>query len=329
MKAYIYKLGFLGPTHFGDTGIDLENVSEWVNSDTLFSALVNVLSSVEESDAVTRFINTFLEKPPFLLSSLFLYFKNQCFLPKPLYDDHIDSAMKKELGKDLKKLKWLDVQGFKKWMVNSGITEDDIEKMKEAQEEYRKSFFIEIRPRVTLDRTTQNSSIYHAGYVHFRKDAGLYGFIAFNDESKINQFKMLLNILGKIGLGGEKTYGCGMFNVIEFQEASDLLKELFEKGNIGYTLLSLYHPSQSEITEIGQDLLAYDVIRKKGWVSSGRYALPLKRKSVGFITEGSVFKRKHQGSLVDVTPDDTPTGALSHGVYRYGYAFTVPLGRIQ
>ncbi|MGB9716727.1 MAG: type III-A CRISPR-associated RAMP protein Csm4, partial [Thermodesulfovibrionales bacterium] len=163
MKVYIYKLKFNGPTHFGDTGIDLEYVSEWVNSDTLFSALANALSSIEGSKAVKEFINSFHENPPFLISSLFLYSKDNCFLPKPLYDDHIDLALKKDLGKDLKKLKWLDVEGFKKWTGRDGITKNDIEKMKYIQAEYKNSFYIEIRPRVTLDRSTQNSSIYHAG----------------------------------------------------------------------------------------------------------------------------------------------------------------------
>ncbi len=332
MKVYLYKLSFKGPTHFGETGIDLENVSEWVNSDTFFSALINTFSSIENSGTVTEFINSFQENPPFLITSLFLYFKDKYFLPKPIYDEHIDADLKKQFGKELKKIKWLDVLGFKKWIGKSGLTRDDLDLLEEVNEMYKKAFFIEIRPRVSLDRITQNSTIYHAGYVHFNKEAGLYGFVVFNDTSKISQFKMLLEILGNIGLGGEKTYGCGMFEVIKFQEISGLLKEtieMSEENSIGYTTLSLYHPSEAELAKGAENILAYDVIRKKGWISSGRQALPIKRKSVGFIKEGSVLKKRPLGCIVDVTPDNVPLEVLSHRIFRYGYAFSIPIGRIQ
>ena len=72
MQIYLYKLKFQGPTHFGDTGIDLENVSERVSSDTLFSAFVNSIRTTEGLDTVNDFINTFIENPPFFISSLFL-----------------------------------------------------------------------------------------------------------------------------------------------------------------------------------------------------------------------------------------------------------------
>ena len=118
MQIYLYKLKFQGPTHFGDTGIDLENVSERVSSDTLFSAFVNSIRTTEGLDTVNDFINTFIENPPFFISSLFLYHGDKFFLPRPLSDKDISKEVRKELGKDLKKLSWLTPQSFFKWITN-------------------------------------------------------------------------------------------------------------------------------------------------------------------------------------------------------------------
>ncbi|MFN3740319.1 MAG: type III-A CRISPR-associated RAMP protein Csm4 [Thermodesulfovibrionales bacterium] len=329
MEIYIYKLRFKGATHFGDTGIDLENVSEWINSDTLFAALMNAYCVLNGKEAVSATIETFKKNPPFLISSLFLYHGEEYFLPRPMVDDHISKDLKREMGKELKKLKWLNLEGFLRWLSSTDIGKIDIEKMDSAQKNYENAFTFEIRPRVSLDRVTQTSSLYHAGYVYFKKGAGLYGLVAFYDDNYIKQFEVMLKSLGETGLGGERTYGCGMFEIISFQKATGLFEEILNSNSDFYTLLSLYHPSEGEFNNIQDKLIAYDIIRKKGWITTGRHALPLKRKSVGFITEGSVLKEQPRGCLVDVTPDTPPSGLLDHRVYRYGYAFTAPLRRTE
>lgn len=325
MDVYHYKLKFRGPTHFGETGIDLENVSEWISSDTIFSAIINSMSEFYRSDEVNELIAKFRQRPPFILSSLFLFNDERYFLPRPLDDSMVPSELKRNMGKELKKLKWLEAKDFLKWITSGVISEEDIKKMGSSQEEYNQAFKTEIRPRVSLDRTTNNSNIYHAGYVHFYKNAGLYGIVAFNDIAYLNLYRELLTILGETGIGGEKTYGGGMFDVIAFKKVSDQFRSILECKTQSYTLLSLYHPSQEEYIGIEDSLSAYNVVRKRGWISSGRYALPLKRKSVGFLTEGSVFSKPLGGTVVDVTPDSPPSGLLNHRVYRYGYAFTAPL----
>lgn len=326
MEVYIYRLEFKGPTHFGETGIDLENVGEWVSSDTLFSALINTMSNIYKGDYVSGFIDTFKENPPFLLSSLFLYSKDTYFLPRPMYDDHIPEELKRAKGKELKRIKWLSINGFNQWMTNMNLSANDLSDMETSQKSYNDAFSVERRPRVSLDRATQSSNIYHCGYVYFKKNAGLYGLVAFNNLSLVERFKELLTILGDTGLGGERTYGCGMFNVIGFEKVSGVFKEILGSKISRYTLLSLYHPANDEKENLNVKFIAYDVIRKRGWITTGRYALPLKRKSIGFMKEGSVSNCVIKGSLEDVTPDNPPE-MLHHKIYRYGYAFTVPLGR--
>lgn len=327
MEVYIYRLEFKGPTHFGETGIDLENVGESVSSDTLFSALINTMSNITKGDAVSEFIDKFKENPPFLLSSLFLYSNDTYFLPRPMYDDHIPADIKREKGKVLKKIKWLSADKFKQWMNNTHLSESDLNDMEVTQKNYKDAFSTEIRPRVTLDRTTQSSNIYHCGYVHFKKNAGLYGLVAFDDLSVVERFKELLTVLGETGLGGERTYGCGTFKLTCPEKVSGVFKEILESKTSRYTLLSLYHPAEDEKENLSDRFIAYDAVRKRGWITTGRYALPLKRKSVGFIKEGSVSMNAIKGALIDVTPDNPPSEVLNHKVYRYGYAFAAPLGR--
>jgi CRISPR-associated protein Csm4 len=111
------------------------------------------------------------------------------------------------------------------------------------------------------------------------------------------------------------------------EKVSGIFEEIMLLNVKTYTLLSLYHPSEQEMSDLGNTLIAYDVTRRKGWITSGRYALPLKRKSIGFLIEGSVFNKRPRGCLADVTPDGFPLNKLQHRTYRYGYAFTVPIGR--
>src|SRR3989338_7014355 len=315
MDVYLYKLKFKSPAHFGDTGIDLENVQETVSSDALFSAILNVMNIYYGSEAVTELIDKFKTSPPFLISSLFVYNGNNYFLPKPLDDSNIPSEIKKKKGKELKNMKWLS---------GVNLTEDDIDKMDESQKHYSEGFKREIRPRVTLDRITQQSAIYHCGYIYFKENSGLYGLAAFRDDSSIQVFQKLIELLGNTGLGGERTYGCGMFEV-KFERVKGVFQDIVFNAGSKYALLSLYHPAENEQLNLKANILSYEIARKSGWITSGRDALPLKRKSVGFITEGSVFKSKPTGDIVDVTPDKAGTDALNHRIYRYGYAFTAPL----
>lgn len=322
MDTYVFRLRFTGPTHFGETGIDLENVSERVHSDTLFSALVNAYKEVNGIEKTNEFIRSFEKEPPFILSSLFLYRGSKYFLPRPMNDEAIDKDLKRTFGKELKKIKWVDTKGFINW--HKGLDKGEIERLRKLQSEYSDSYSIEIRPRVSLDRETCQSNIYHSGFVYFMKDAGLYGIVVFKNNHFISEFRNLLEILGGIGLGGEKAYGCGIFEVESFEKASDGFKDILNGNSMDYTLLSLYHPASNELPKLEEDAIAYDIIRKRGWITSGRYAMPYKRKSLGFFVEGSVFKRRPKGALVDVTPEGLAE-SLPHKVFRYSYALTAPL----
>ncbi|GAB5045817.1 type III-A CRISPR-associated RAMP protein Csm4 [Thermodesulfovibrio sp. TK110] len=325
MQSYFYKLRFKDPVHFGETGIYLENVVENFSSDSLFSALINAVSIYYEANEVQRWIENFMTDPPFLLSSLFIYNLNNYFLPRPFDDSFISADLRKKVGKELKKIRWLEANDFIKWQMGKITKLEDINSMKEKLEYYDNAFKKEVRPRVTIDRDTSQSSIYFCGSIRFQKEAGLYGLVAFREEKFIEEFKTALKLLGQTGIGGERTFGYGMFEVEEFKPVDGVFEKILKSDASAYTLLSLYHPSDEEMNILAQKLIAYTIKRKKGWITSGRTALAIKRKSVGFLKEGSVLAEPVRGAMVDVTPEEVFPQLLTHRVYRYGYAFTVPL----
>lgn len=148
MDIYLYKLRFKSAVHFGDTGIDLENVQESAGSDAFFSALINAVKIYYGTKEAGYLIKKFLENPPFILTSLFIYSKDSYFLPKPLDDSFIPEDVKKAKGKDLKKLKWLEKSDFFRWQRQDSFTVEDIEAMQKRQSKYKDAFVKEIRPRV-------------------------------------------------------------------------------------------------------------------------------------------------------------------------------------
>jgi len=325
MNTYIFKLKFKGPVHFGDTGIDLENVQPTITSDTLFSALVNALSANLGNQEADKFISDFQQKFPFLVSSLFPYVGNVYYLPKPLDDSFIDKDVKRKAGKELKKLIWLENHDFLRWLKREDFNENDIFEIRQKQKKY---YDVEIRPRVVIDRITSQTAIYHCSYLYYSENAGLYGIVYFKDSTYFEKFKMMLNLLSHTGLGGEKTYGCGLFEY-EISELDSAFKAIFNLNSEFYVLLSLFHPDNDEVEKLNDMLVCYNFVRKKGWISSGRQTLTLKRKSVGFITEGSVVNQKIRGKLVDVTPDNISEEVLKHKVFRYGYALTAPFRGVE
>ncbi len=325
MNVYIFKLKFKGPVHFGETGIDLENVQPTISSDSFFSAFVNAVSANIGKVEADKLISDFIQNPPFLISSLFPYFENNYFLPRPLDDSFLDRNVKKKAGKELKKLAWLEKHDFLRWLRQEQLSDNDILEMCKKQ---KKFYEIEIRPRVTIDRITGQTSIYHCSYLYYYDNAGLYGLVYFRDNTYFKKFEIFLNLLSVTGIGGEKTYGCGLFD-FEILELDSAFNAIFNFNSDRYTLLSLYHPNDEEIKNLNDILVYYNFVRKKGWISSGRQSLTLKRKSVGFITEGTVVNQKIKGKLVDVTPDNISKEALKHKVYRYGYAFTAPFRGLE
>ncbi|MGQ9671416.1 MAG: type III-A CRISPR-associated RAMP protein Csm4 [Desulfosoma sp.] len=340
MKTYLFRLTFPVGAHFGRQGIGLEETQETVSSDSLWSALINAFALMGEAGDVLHEMDG--ESPPFVLSSLFPFGpdpddqrKRLYAVPRPMTSPAVhDAALLQRAGKELKKIRYLEPHHVLTWLAQKPMSAQDLETVQQCARRLARPWSSEapegwfqtsLRPRVALDRSSQNSSIWWCGVLHFRHDAGLYGLVRVRDDPWKSRFEAALRLLGDMGLGGERTYGLGTFGVDGFVPLEKEWPELRQaQKTTRRLLLSRYIPNPQELPELGGVLEAWDFEESRGYVVTGRYATSLKRKRLIFLREGSVATRALLGRLVDVTPDHGPALGLSHRVYRNGMGFWFP-----
>jgi CRISPR-associated protein Csm4 len=191
-----------------------------------------------------------------------------------------------------------------------------------------KVWTLEEAPRVALDRVTQASNIFYFSRVAFSSGCGLF-FLADVDPALRGDFETVVRVLGDTGIGGDRTAGCGQFEPV-FEEMGLEIPE-----NVpDFLTLSLLAPSEAEIEGLLGPRCAYGLARRDGWIDSPE-ARNYRRRACRMFVEGSVFRGpadRSYGRLVDVTPTALEVrlrdGLPGHRVYRYGYAFPVPI-RLQ
>jgi CRISPR-associated protein Csm4 len=321
-KWKLVKLDFKNnPAHFGELGIGMEETSERVRSDTLFSALV--ISYARIGKNVDTLLQRFhQEKVPFRLSSSFIYREQDSkityFLPRPKYPPTnypISDDLK--IAKDYKKLNFLDLETWKNWYQNGSFNKD----AKLPENSYSKCFEIDKQPKVAIDRNTRATNLYHTSFVRYRSKSndksGLYFLIEFNDESlenDLNDLKAVLELLGEEGIGGERSSGAGQFEV-SWHDLDEQWKKLIKfKGNF-QSLISLYWDDEL----ISLDNSSYELQERGGWITSS--SKNQRRKKVVMFGEGSVFSEIPKGKLANVTPYEF----TQHQIYRSGIAVSLPI----
>ena len=321
MSLKVVKLRFKTPVHFGQMGIGIEEVSEVVHSDTLFGALCWAWASLYGRESLEDLLNSFTEKPPFLLSSCFIYSGDTFFLPKPHTSPpgFEDLATREEYSRIIKEMNYLPRETFRCWAWREKIDYGFI------KSDYSKCYERFLVPRVALDRATSNSQIFYCGVVRYRDNCGLFCLIRIEDVACEEKLHAAFDLLGEMGLGGERTSGFGRFEPI-WEDADEEWRRLLSFPGDSYCCLSLFHPENPEIIDELIEGASYSLLERRGWFSSPFSKKQYKRKTVTMFAEGSVFTRPITGHLVDVTPDiwrkeeEDP-----HPIYRYGYAFTIPI----
>lgn len=173
---------------------------------------------------------------------------------------------------------------------------------------------------VTVDRAGSASAYYAVGQTYFRAACGLYVLAQCADAAARDLLLDLLTRLGHSGLGGRRNQGLGQFDV----EPADAIELPEAAGRTRALLLSRYLPTQAELESgvLGAGA-AYDLAPVGGWLYS-HDSPPRLRKTIHVLAEGSVVRcpdgQPPRGRAVDLRPDDE---AVSHPVWRYGYALPV------
>lgn len=349
METYLFRLHFKGPLHLGLHGIGLEAIEERLSSDSLTSALINAAKVLEGEKGAEEMVEALTSpSPPFVLSSLFPFgphSKRQGTyaeaIVRPLTDPPVeDKKILQRYGKELKRIRYLSVEDFRAWISEKNLTESQLEEIIEKSMEFSKGWWYEeIRPRVALDRRSQNSNIWNQAAIWFLKEdqnkedgfvkgAGLYGLIRLNDNQWKPKLESTFRILGDMGIGGERTYGLGLFEFGGFEALNEEWRNLFRNQARAHIFLSMYYPADQERHELRKCLQAWDTVERRGYIVSGRNTTTIKRKRVRMVTEGSATSKPLIGCMIDTTPEQASEVGITHKVYRSGLAFLVPGGRM-
>ncbi|VEP18162.1 Type III-A CRISPR-associated RAMP protein Csm4 [Hyella patelloides LEGE 07179] len=356
----LVKLNFgKNVAHFGELGIGIEETSERVYSDTLFSAWINAYAKLRGKESVSEILEQFLDidNIPFSLSSTFIYQQPQketktiYYLPRPLC---LPSGYPtEEEGGDLaffktfKKLKYLPIDIWQRWYQGNGFSENDrneliVKTIKSANTsqvltkagtfQYKDNYKFSKLPKVSIDRVTHASNFYHTGFVQYRWEenysSGLYFLVNFLDSEWENTFFEVLEFLGDEGLGGERSSGAGRFQYTRKKTLSKQWNKVLKFNQSSYhSLLSLFWTDdsfhlQQLLGEEDKPIASYELKERGGWIGSySSDGRQLRRKKVHMFAEGSVFSKIPRGKLANVKPQ----GFNDHNVYRSGISLSLPI----
>jgi len=351
----LVKLNFgRSPAHFGEVGIGIEETSERVRSDTLFSAWISAYARLFDKTAVEELLNKFphsqqesQKQPPFRLSSTFIYRRNgeRCiyYLPKPLEFPKGYPKDDLKFTKTYKKRDYLPLEIWQRWYQGDGFAERDIadliaetEKKANGTEQlhrletfdYKQAYKIHQTPKVAIDRTTRSTNFYHTGFVQFEweqaKQSGLYFLLNFPERNQELEDKLhaALELLGEEGLGGERSSGAGRFEIEWLELPKEWLDVVNFKQTTHYSLMSLFWELPLPKELLPKDKIAsYAIQERGGWIASPSSGRQLRRKMVRMFAEGSVFPVEPLGTLADVTPDKFK----QHKIYRSGISLSLPV----
>lgn len=339
-----YEAVFMRPHtafHLGEKGIGLEESAQVIHADTLFSALCNVWVRCHGRSDLEDLLSAFREgAPPFLLSSAFPCAWGIPFFPKPA------GRFRLPEGEDVKKLKDMDFvsRGILEKILNDEeltdsawlqgnlwLTKEEAKIIVEAAErsanqrlepDALRFWAVQEVPRVRLDRTTHASEIFYFSRVVFSEGCGFLFLIRYLDEAWRDKLATVVRVLGDTGIGGDRTVGYGLFEPVLEQVSLRMPEEAPH-----FATLSLLSPCREDIQKgLLDGDVAYNLVVRDGWIFSPD-ARAYRRRSVRMFGEGSIFAggaETSYGRLVDVSPTE-PEVRLSHPIYRYGYAFPVPI----
>lgn len=358
----LVKLNFgRSPAHFGEVGIGIEETSECLHSDTLFSAWIAAYAKLFGKDAVEQLLQRFLDTvaPPVRMSSTFIYRydKKQTlyYLPRPLkFPSNYPVANNTSDGdlkffKTYKKLKYLPLEVWQNWYQGEGFNESDrADLIAETQGksngklhlagsfDYKKAFKIDRVPKIAVDRVTRATNLYHTGFVQFQWEqndsgikslSGLYFLLHFPqaDPDIANNLQAALQLLGEEGIGGERSSGAGRFEV-EWLELPETWRKVveFPKQAVHHCLISLFWNNEASMLKqliTDTEDASYETLVRGGWIASPFSGQQLRRKMVRMFAEGSVFPIQPQGKLADVKP----RGFNTHSIYRSGICLSLPI----
>ncbi|GEM_PF-71201 len=361
--TWVVKLRFRTPLHIGEPGVGVEGVMPYIPSDTLFSAICHAWAEAYGGESLEELLEAFPREnamgsealePPFVLTSAYPYDREHFYAPKPYISPYAGPSVpgpeappsqteaeeiEEEMRKSpLKDLEFIPAETLTQWL-GEGLDREALRGLEELAG--RRLYYETLVPRVRIGRLNHASNLYHCGLVEYPKEGGLYFLVTLDPELE-KPLKACLELLGELGIGGERAVGCGKFEFAgdgwQPLEEVPALKALVQgqgtgssdrdtgKEPVAHCLLSLYYPAEEELSGLREAIIGYGWAWRGGWPTLTGPGRPTQRRRCRMLREGSVLRfaggRPPRGRLADVTPEGHP-----HRVYRSGLAFSAPVFR--
>lgn len=331
----IYKLHFTAPLHISDHHEDDSFSLKTIHSDTMYAALTSCLAKTGTDIPSDGDLGC-------VVSSLFPYYQKDVeskplyFLPMPFLA-HQAELKDVSMAKKVKKVQWVDSSFYGAVLSGESFFDGTDEYLSYIQEVYlsskplpedangsREFVCSEVTQRVTLQSRTgeEDAKPYYVDKVIFRDYAGLY-FIVEGDTTLLDKG---LQILSGEGLGTDRNVGFGFFDFTTDEISLDIPLDANHQ-----MALSLLIPETEQQLSIlmDSDKVAYDFVRRGGWITSYPYTT-LRKNAIYAFLPGSVFNKPTNqpcvplGKIVNLTPevgDMTP----DHPIWRNGKSIMLPI----
>lgn len=340
MKIVELKIPDHAKFHFGDAAGKLKRI---FSSDQLVSAITNNLGLMYGVGAIKEFIDGLMNDQirfssvfyglDFILKKENRTAKTIYFLPRPkvdIYPKHstgyffhhkaikkiafVSSFLYQKLSES-----WnedgeccqLDLDGLLILNGSLALAKEELQGLQLDEKELeRLSFFRQnLNPRVEVNRLYMRSENYFTQEElemnhEETKDYRIVPFMYFFQSGPLSpRLQAAISLLADEGIGGKRSLGKGFFQGIGIRDAF----ELPETGKY-YMNLSVCFPHADEV---GQ-LYNYEIEKRSGYIYS-MGGKTVRKKSAMVIGEGSLFRERATGQIIDVGPKN-----YAHPVYLYG-----------
>ncbi|MDR0753769.1 MAG: type III-A CRISPR-associated RAMP protein Csm4 [Prevotellaceae bacterium] len=325
MQAIILKSGAGTRFHFGEVLGSAEGknanaqqaISSILHSDTLFSAIVNAWA-LRNPETVDSFIAA-CRSNEFKISSGFYCLKTGertvFFLPKPV---SLNLCTAND-PKALKRVKMISVGVWEKgllpddWLDKNKCTllqNNTIVALKEEVNENMKLYELQTSPKIKARTENREDSFFWQTNLHLLSDENHTVNWYFIVENKLNDalnnhLTDALQTLMHLGIGGERSSGCG--SLTDFEKLNFSLN--LPDTQPYHASISLVIPKKDELS----DNCFYLTVKRGGRYFDNNEHL----KMVQALIEGAVFEKNIQGQIVALKEQPL--------VLRYGLSLTLPL----
>ena len=324
----LVRLRPAGPWRIGPDSGDRDRVDRVYHSDSLYAAVTGAMARLgvmeEWLDATARAAHSavrFSSCFPFLGDTLYVAPPGHVWPPPP-------SSRVRWKGAKFVPLKVVETllagQALKEesWMVDAASEC----LLPSAAPSGTAVFRTAVRSNAAMDRAGQSALPHSTACIEFAPGAGLWFAVAFSDDRAHEQWservRGALRLLADSGFGGGRSRGWGRAEMPEIVEApltTLLLKPAGDAVESGYWLLSLFHPSDSDVVDWQRG--HYTITSRGGRIESAA-GWGAEKSPARMVTEGSVLVAASEPR--GCAPDVAPAG-FEHPVYRAGFALALPV----